>query len=525
MRDKKITFFLLILINLNVFLAAGGMQAKDFIKRESLFKESEELIYSKPDDALKIAQHLLNGNISDVEKTRIHFLIAEIYKVKGDHNNVLNYLYLADENASGILPVDRIQILIEKSIVLRTLYLDKQARKYIELAKEEILQIKDQTVKDFLETSISLEQLALLLERQNYKEASGKLQKEEKSFESTLKNYPFLNLKYTIIKGRTSFGLGDFDKAKFYYNEVLHSLDKEKERNIFAEFYALTGLATIKFHEKVPEDGTRDLMKALEIANKLQNLYYIDTANKLLVANFIVLNDSANYKRYNHEFLKTQALLENADQESVNTAYNLIVKEQEEYYKSQLGGYFTKLYVVLSLFLVILMGCGFVWFKYYWKKKRLNEIISYLEVTRNNFIIRFTEKKDVGKKFFVPQETEQLLLSKLKRFENSTRFTNKDMSLAVLAGQFETNTKYLSEVINKHYNVNFNTYINKLRINFIVKKLKSDSNFINYKISYLAETCGFSSHSSFATVFKSITGIAPITFIELLKDEKEVANF
>jgi hypothetical protein len=52
--------------------------------------------------------------------------------------------------------------------------------------------------------------------------------------------------------------------------------------------------------------------------------------------------------------------------------------------------------------------------KLYWKKKRLHEIISYLEVTRNNFIIRFTEKKDVSKKFFVPQDTEQLLLAKLK---------------------------------------------------------------------------------------------------------------
>lgn len=84
------------------------------------------------------------------------------------------------------------------------------------------------------------------------------------------------------------------------------------------------------------------------------------------------------------------------------------------------------------------------------------------------------------------------------------------MSLAVLAGQLDTNTKYLSEVINKHYNMNFNSYINKLRINFIVAKLKSDPSFINYKISYLAEACGFSSHSSFATVFKSITGITQL---------------
>lgn len=525
MRYKRIQIFLLILINLIVFLSFNKIYAQDFIKHESLFNESKDLVYSKPDDALKIAMHLLKGNISEVERARIYFLISEIYKVKGDHTNVLNYLYLADENTSGILPIDRIQILIEKAIILRTLYLDKQAKKYIETAKEEILQVKDKNVKDFLQTSIVLEQLALLLERQNYKEAYSKLQKEEKSFGSALKDNQFLNLKYKIINGRINFGIGNYDKAKVYCNEVLLLIDKEKERNIFAEFYALTGLAVIKFHEKVPQNGTENLLKALEIGNKLQNLYYINTVNKLLVANFIALNDSANYKLYNHEFLKTQAQMENADQESVNTAYNLIVKEQEKYYNDQRNKYFNKLYIALSLFLIVLIGCGFVWFRFYWKKKRLNEIISYLEVTRNNFIIRFTEKKDVNKKFFVPQETEQLLLSKLKRFENSTRFTNKDMSLAVLAGQFETNTKYLSEVINKHYNVNFNTYINKLRINFIVKKLKSDSNFINYKISYLAEASGFSSHSSFATVFKSITGIAPITFIELLKDEKEVINF
>ncbi|PKP14894.1 MAG: hypothetical protein CVU07_12545 [Bacteroidetes bacterium HGW-Bacteroidetes-23] len=51
--------------------------------------------------------------------------------------------------------------------------------------------------------------------------------------------------------------------------------------------------------------------------------------------------------------------------------------------------------------------------------------------------------------------------------------------------------------------------------------MKSDPNYIHYKISYLAEKCGFSSHSSFATVFKAITGITPATFIELLKEDLE----
>ena len=57
------------------------------------------------------------------------------------------------------------------------------------------------------------------------------------------------------------------------------------------------------------------------------------------------------------------------------------------------------------------------------------------------------------------------------------------------------------------------------------KSFRSSSNefgrIINYKISYLAEECGFSSHSSFATVFKSIVGMSPVTLIKLIKEERK----
>ena len=145
----------------------------------------------------------------------------------------------------------------------------------------------------------------------------------------------------------------------------------------------------------------------------------------------------------------------------------------------------------------------------------------FSEKTQEKLVTTEKVEKTETKKVFILKETEEQILNKLKRFENSKRFLNKDISLAVLAGQLDSNTKYLSEIINSHYNVNFNTYINRLRINYIIEKLKNDPNYINYKISYLADNCGFSSHSSFATVFKSITGISPVKFIELLNDEKE----
>jgi YesN/AraC family two-component response regulator len=95
------------------------------------------------------------------------------------------------------------------------------------------------------------------------------------------------------------------------------------------------------------------------------------------------------------------------------------------------------------------------------------------------------------------------------------------MSLPVLAAQFNTNTKYLSNIINEYKGKNFNNYINGLRINYIMKLLYEKPEYRGYKTSYLAECCGFSSRIVFTTVFKKETGITPSYFINTLKNEEK----
>ena len=117
------------------------------------------------------------------------------------------------------------------------------------------------------------------------------------------------------------------------------------------------------------------------------------------------------------------------------------------------------------------------------------------------------------------ESSELQILEDLRKFEATDKYTSKDMSLAMLASELNTNTKYLSKVINEHKKKNFNAYINELRVNFIVEKMKTEPSYLNYKVSYLAEVCGFSSHSTFTTVFKSIVGVSPITFVEFIREE------
>lgn len=118
-------------------------------------------------------------------------------------------------------------------------------------------------------------------------------------------------------------------------------------------------------------------------------------------------------------------------------------------------------------------------------------------------------------------ETESKLLELLEDFEKGDLYNNKGMSLSFLAGELNTNTKYLSYVINQHKNADFKTYVNRLRINYIVDKLINDEKYRQYKISILADECGFSSHSKFAAVFKAVTDYSPSAFIKYLDAENQ----
>ena len=116
----------------------------------------------------------------------------------------------------------------------------------------------------------------------------------------------------------------------------------------------------------------------------------------------------------------------------------------------------------------------------------------------------------------IAKETLAALEEKLVLFEKEKQFLEQNITATQLANQFHTNTKYITYVVKKLYGQDFNTYINSLRINYVSELLKEDIKYRQYKISYLAEISGFSSHSKFAAVFKKVNGMSPSEFIATL---------
>ncbi|WP_083988469.1 helix-turn-helix domain-containing protein [Chryseobacterium arthrosphaerae] len=154
-------------------------------------------------------------------------------------------------------------------------------------------------------------------------------------------------------------------------------------------------------------------------------------------------------------------------------------------------------------------------------RKKYDQLISKLN-SENAVQESETEKKETAYNYAIYSETEQKLLRKLQTFEASDKFLKPEISLNLLASQFKTNVTYLSKIINKSKNQNFNNYINSLRIHYITNKLYNEKKYREYKISYLAEECGYASTQVFVIAFKNEHGVTPSYFIKHLKNDSDI---
>ena len=123
----------------------------------------------------------------------------------------------------------------------------------------------------------------------------------------------------------------------------------------------------------------------------------------------------------------------------------------------------------------------------------------------------------------VSDEKAQELLQALSLFERNKEYLNPKIIIASLAKDLNTNSKYLSEVINAYKGMNFTTYLNQLRINLVLTQLDKDKKLRKFTINAIAQEFGFSNARSFSDAFFKIVETKPSYYIsQLEKDEKKL---
>jgi len=119
----------------------------------------------------------------------------------------------------------------------------------------------------------------------------------------------------------------------------------------------------------------------------------------------------------------------------------------------------------------------------------------------------------------IEQSVVDIILEKLDIFEQKKHYTKKNITATKLAKELGTNANYLGRIIKHYRNKSFRNYINDLRIELALKKIRNDKKFVKYSVIAMAKEVGFKNSEPFAKAFKAKTNLNPSDFIEKLRQK------
>lgn len=91
------------------------------------------------------------------------------------------------------------------------------------------------------------------------------------------------------------------------------------------------------------------------------------------------------------------------------------------------------------------------------------------------------------------------------------KYKDRDFSAKKFAKELNTNTRYISAVVNSRFNMNFSCLINEYRIKEALYRLR-DKRYANMTIEDISAEVGFANRQSFYASFYRIMGESPNSY-------------
>lgn len=134
------------------------------------------------------------------------------------------------------------------------------------------------------------------------------------------------------------------------------------------------------------------------------------------------------------------------------------------------------------------------------------------ETTSTPYNIREKQEKNAPYRSLIRAELADELYEKiLNIIIIEKRYRDKNFSAKELARELETNTRYISAVINSRFNTNFSCLVNEYRVKEAQHRL-TDKRFAGMTIEEIGEMVGFANRQSFYASFYRIAGEPPNSY-------------
>jgi len=310
-------------------------------------------------------------------------------------------------------------------------------------------------------------------------------------------------------------------KAFEYYENALSVATEIGALYDIAETSALIGELHFELHKNKP--AAKYLYKGLEYAKKenaydlihkcsrlltvinIQNLQAIEALDHFDI--FCASGDTLYNQGKTKAVLELQTRYETQKTEDQNKLLTL-----QAYVQKRKIQFLVITSLVLSALIIIIL------LLYRQKSRALRQIaLRNLDIVRSEQLITNQKKldKEQDREPFPEvnpediKETHKTLLPRLQRYiDDEKPYLTAGITLDDMCKGLGTNRSYLSQLINDHYDQNFNSFINELRIKE-ARRLLSNKNNDQLSIEAIGTMSGFSNKVTFHTHFRNITGVTP----------------
>lgn len=147
----------------------------------------------------------------------------------------------------------------------------------------------------------------------------------------------------------------------------------------------------------------------------------------------------------------------------------------------------------------------------YFKKKLLN-INGENQITDHTHNI--TNEEITDDDITTDVSSQKLYNEIVQLFNKDKPYLDSGFSTSRLADLLDSNVSYVSKAINSNSGLNFNSFLNKYRIEYLKEMLKDEEECNRYKITYLYMQAGFTNQSTFNKAFKQVEGITPSQYMK-----------
>lgn len=342
-----------------------------------------------------------------------------------------------------------------------------------------------------------------------------------------------------VIDGMNAYFKGDYKQGESHYNKVLSSLPAGlpyRERYVYGTMYLLQYIYENSGDFNAEENILR---KRLRFAKDL-GLDDYELYTYAHLTNFFErreMPDSA--KKYTYLYLLTKEELDqnsgltkvqNVDmlrqiEKANNEVRDLSLKRMKERRRlviaiSVSAVVFIMLLAVVYLFLNLKRNHQLLFQKnreLLEREEQLRMLMAH-NTSGNEHTEKTPEKKENTRECEADEESTRLFPRILKVMEENRAIYSLGFGIDDLAALLHAQPRSVSKAINACSGTNFHQFLNGYRIREACRMMQT-TDPASTTVEYIAETVGFKSRTSFASLFKKATGLTPSEYWKMAQKE------